>query len=44
MPTEVTINDHVECEVENVGVLNNYMVTETLELPNTRPRRRSPAT
>jgi 2-keto-4-pentenoate hydratase/2-oxohepta-3-ene-1,7-dioic acid hydratase in catechol pathway len=44
LPTEVTIDDHVECEVENVGVLNNYMVAETVELPSSRPRRRSPAT
>ncbi|GEM_PF-3922674 len=38
-PPEVTIGDHVVCEVEEVGALTNYVVPETLEPPSTMPRR-----
>lgn len=36
-PPEVAVGDHVVCEVEEVGVLNNYMVAQTAEPPSTRP-------
>jgi 2-keto-4-pentenoate hydratase/2-oxohepta-3-ene-1,7-dioic acid hydratase in catechol pathway len=43
-PPEVVIGDHVVCEVEEVGVLHNYIVEETTGAPSVLPRRRSPAT
>jgi 2-keto-4-pentenoate hydratase/2-oxohepta-3-ene-1,7-dioic acid hydratase in catechol pathway len=32
-PPVVVVGDHVECEVEEVGVLNNYVVADTIEAP-----------
>lgn len=37
-PAEVMIGDHVECEVEEVGVLNNYFVPDTADPPSIMPR------
>jgi 2-keto-4-pentenoate hydratase/2-oxohepta-3-ene-1,7-dioic acid hydratase in catechol pathway len=38
-PPEVVVGDHVVCQVEEVGALNNYIVTDTLEPPCLLPRK-----
>jgi 2-keto-4-pentenoate hydratase/2-oxohepta-3-ene-1,7-dioic acid hydratase in catechol pathway len=38
-PPEVFIDDHVVCEVEEVGTLNNYIVADTVEPPSMLPRK-----
>ena len=38
---EATIGDTVTCEVEEVGVLTNYLVAETKEMPPLEPRAQS---
>jgi 2-keto-4-pentenoate hydratase/2-oxohepta-3-ene-1,7-dioic acid hydratase in catechol pathway len=38
---DVKVGDHVVCEVEEVGTLNNYIVADTGELPAAWPERRS---
>jgi 2-keto-4-pentenoate hydratase/2-oxohepta-3-ene-1,7-dioic acid hydratase in catechol pathway len=38
-PPEVNIGDEVLCEVEEVGVLHNYIVADTIEPPSLRPRK-----
>jgi 2-keto-4-pentenoate hydratase/2-oxohepta-3-ene-1,7-dioic acid hydratase in catechol pathway len=40
-PADVTVGDHVLCEVEGVGALNNFIVADSSELPALMPRRRS---
>jgi 2-keto-4-pentenoate hydratase/2-oxohepta-3-ene-1,7-dioic acid hydratase in catechol pathway len=42
-PPEVAVGDHVVCEVEEVGVLDNYMVPDTVEPPSPLPRPRRQA-
>jgi 2-keto-4-pentenoate hydratase/2-oxohepta-3-ene-1,7-dioic acid hydratase in catechol pathway len=37
-PPEVAIGDEVECEVEDIGVLHNYIVDDTIEPPSLLPR------
>jgi 2-keto-4-pentenoate hydratase/2-oxohepta-3-ene-1,7-dioic acid hydratase in catechol pathway len=39
-PAEVAVGDHAECEVEAVGVLNNYFVPDSADPPSTLPRAR----
>jgi 2-keto-4-pentenoate hydratase/2-oxohepta-3-ene-1,7-dioic acid hydratase in catechol pathway len=43
-PPEVVVGDHVVCEVEEVGVLHNYIVTDTIAPPSLLPRRTNRAT
>jgi 2-keto-4-pentenoate hydratase/2-oxohepta-3-ene-1,7-dioic acid hydratase in catechol pathway len=38
-PPEVNIGDEVLCEVEEVGVLHNYIVADTIEPPSLLPRK-----
>jgi 2-keto-4-pentenoate hydratase/2-oxohepta-3-ene-1,7-dioic acid hydratase in catechol pathway len=40
-PPEVVVGDHVVCEVEEVGVLHNYIVEDTDAPPPLLPRQRS---
>jgi 2-keto-4-pentenoate hydratase/2-oxohepta-3-ene-1,7-dioic acid hydratase in catechol pathway len=42
-PPEVAVGDLVECQVEEVGVLRNVMVADTIEPPSLVPRRRETA-
>ena len=42
-PPEVGIGDEITCEVEQVGVLHNYIVVDTIEPPSLFPRRTSRA-
>ncbi len=43
-PPEVVVGDHVVCEVEEVGVLHNYIVEDTEAPPSLLPRRTSRTT
>jgi 2-keto-4-pentenoate hydratase/2-oxohepta-3-ene-1,7-dioic acid hydratase in catechol pathway len=43
-PPEVVVGDHVVCEVEEVGVLHNYIVEDTDAPPSLLPRPTSRAT
>jgi 2-keto-4-pentenoate hydratase/2-oxohepta-3-ene-1,7-dioic acid hydratase in catechol pathway len=43
-PPEVVVGDHVVCEVEEVGVLHNYIVEDTDAPPSLVPRPTSRAT
>jgi 2-keto-4-pentenoate hydratase/2-oxohepta-3-ene-1,7-dioic acid hydratase in catechol pathway len=38
-PPEVTVGDEVVCEVEEVGVLHNYVVADTIGPPPLLPRK-----
>lgn len=40
---EIGVGDHVVCEVEEVGVLNNYIVADSGEPPSVLPRARQTA-
>ena len=37
-PPEVVVGDQVVCEVEEVGALHNYIVSDTIDPPSLRPR------
>jgi 2-keto-4-pentenoate hydratase/2-oxohepta-3-ene-1,7-dioic acid hydratase in catechol pathway len=39
-PAEVVIGDHAECQVEDVGLLHNYFVPDTVDPPSLMPRAR----
>jgi 2-keto-4-pentenoate hydratase/2-oxohepta-3-ene-1,7-dioic acid hydratase in catechol pathway len=43
-PPEVNIGDEVLCEVEEVGVLHNYIVADTREPPSLLPRKAKEST
>jgi 2-keto-4-pentenoate hydratase/2-oxohepta-3-ene-1,7-dioic acid hydratase in catechol pathway len=40
-PPEISVGDHVVCDVEEVGVLENYIVADSAEPPSPMPRPRA---